>query len=125
MTPTSKHFYSEHHLWIAADTDGSYLAGITDHAQQLLGDIVYVEPPLAGSKIVAGQVCGLVESVKTASDLHAPVSGEVLAINDAVMENPEMLNDAAETAWIFRFRIDQPKDIDTLMESAIYQRSLE
>lgn len=125
MTPTSKHLYSAHHLWITADTDGTYLAGITDHAQQLLGDIVYVEPPVPGSKLQAGQVCGIVESVKTASDLHAPVSGEVLAINDAVMENPELLNDSAETAWIFRFRINEPKDIDALMESAVYQKTLE
>jgi glycine cleavage system H protein len=125
MNSTSKHFYTEHHLWITADKDGTYLAGITDHAQQLLGDIVYVEPPLPGSKILAGQVCGIVESVKTASDLHAPVSGEVVAVNDIVTERPELLNDSAETTWIFRFKINEPRDIDKLMESADYQKTLE
>lgn len=125
MVSASKHLYSEHHLWIVADADGSYLAGITDHAQQLLGDIVYVEAPIPGSKLQAGQVCGFVESVKTASDLHAPVSGVVLAVNADVKENPEILNDSAETAWIFRFRPDNPKEINTLMDSSAYQRKLE
>jgi glycine cleavage system H protein len=94
--------YSEHHLWIRPNDDGTYLAGISDHAQNMLGDIVFVEPPIVGSKLQSGQVCGLVESVKTASDLHAPLSGEVVAVNETLRDAPEQLNDTPEETWIFR-----------------------
>ncbi|HEY7985792.1 MAG TPA: glycine cleavage system protein GcvH [Methylophilaceae bacterium] len=125
MTSESQHHFSEQHLWILLDTDGTFIAGISDYAQRLLGDIVYVEAPKPGSKLQAGQVCGFVESVKTASDLHAPISGEVLAVNEAIAENPELLNDAAETTWIFRFRANDPKDVSTLMDSDTYQKTLD
>ncbi len=125
MKSESQYYFSEHHLWVLPDTEGTFIAGISDHAQQLLGDIVYVEAPPAGSKLQAGQVCGFVESVKTASDLHAPVSGEVLAVNNAIAENPELLNDAAETTWIFRFRANDAKDVSALMNKDTYQKTLE
>ena len=116
--------YSSHHLWVLADGD-SYLAGITDHAQQLLGDIVYVEAPAVGSKLQAGVVCGFVESVKTASDLHAPLSGVVLAINNAISDNSELLNDEAEATWIFRLRADDANELSALMDSTAYQQTLD
>jgi glycine cleavage system H protein len=125
MASESQHRFSVDHLWVLPDTDGTFIAGISDHAQQLLGDIVFVEAPAPGSKLQAGQVCGIVESVKTASDLHAPVAGEVLEVNGAISENPELLNDAAESTWIFRFRANDPKDISALMDSATYQKTLD
>ncbi len=125
MKSLSQHRFSEHHLWVLPEADGIFVSGISDHAQQLLGDIVFVETPAPGSKLQAGQVCGVVESVKTASDLHAPLSGEVLAINHAIEENPELLNDDAEGTWIFRFRADDPKDIETLMDQHAYQKTLD
>ncbi len=125
MASESQYHFSEHHLWVLPDTDGTFIAGISDYAQQLLGDIVYVEAPPVGSKLQAGQVCGFVESVKTASDLHAPVSGEVLAVNDAIADNPELLNDAAETTWIFRFRANDTKDVSALMDKDTYQKTLD
>ncbi|HEY8086037.1 MAG TPA: glycine cleavage system protein GcvH [Methylophilaceae bacterium] len=125
MTSESKYHFSKDHLWTLAETDGTFIAGISDHAQQLLGDIVYVESPAPGTKLQAGQVCGFVESVKTASDLHAPISGEVLAVNSAIAENPELLNDEAETTWIFRFRANDPNDVTTLMDKDTYQKTLD
>lgn len=116
--------YSHHHLWVLADGD-HYLAGISDHAQQMLGDIVFVEAPAVGSRLQAGAVCGFVESVKTASDLHAPLSGVVLAINSAISDNPELLNDEPETTWIFRLRADDPNELSALMDNASYQQTLD
>ncbi|MCB5185607.1 glycine cleavage system protein GcvH [Methylobacillus gramineus] len=95
--------YTAEHLWIRQQDDGSWLAGITDYAQDLLGDIVYVEAPAVGTAITAGTPCGLVESVKTGSDLHAPASGSVLAINEALQSTPEDINDKPYDAWIFSF----------------------
>ncbi|MCB5190253.1 glycine cleavage system protein GcvH [Methylobacillus arboreus] len=96
--------YTAEHLWIRQHEDGSWLAGITDYAQDLLGDIVYVEAPRPGSTINAGQPCGLVESVKTGSDLHSPLDGTVVAINEALQSTPEQINDHPYEAWIFSFK---------------------
>ncbi|MGY1489420.1 glycine cleavage system protein GcvH [Methylobacillus pratensis] len=96
--------YTAEHLWVRQHEDGHWLAGITDYAQDLLGDIVYVEAPKPGSSISAGQPCGLVESVKTGSDLHAPLSGTVVAINEALQSTPEDINDKPYDAWIFSFQ---------------------
>jgi glycine cleavage system H protein len=116
--------YSEHHLWALPADDGHYLVGISDHAQNMLGDIVFVQAPALGSHWQAGQVCGFVESVKTASDLHAPLSGEVVAVNDSLNNKPEQLNDAAEETWIFRFKADDDAEFATLMDDDAYQKSL-
>lgn len=98
--------YTAEHLWVRQDENGQWLAGITDYAQDLLGDIVYVEAPKPGSVLSAGQPCGLVESVKTGSDLHAPLNGTVLAINEALQSTPENINDDPYAAWIFSFQPD-------------------
>ena len=116
--------YSEHHLWTRPAEDGTYLVGITDYAQDMLGDVVFVETPAVGSKVESRQVCGFVESVKTASDLHAPLSGEVLAINETLKNAPEQLNDAPETTWIFRLKATQPADFSALMDASTYLNSL-
>src|SRR3546814_312001 len=99
--------YTAHHLWVRQEANGTCFSGITDYAQDLLGDIVYVEAPQTGQTLEAGKPCGLVESVKTGSDLHAPLNGTVESINEKLKENPEQINDAPYDAWIFSF---QPAD---------------
>ena len=116
--------YTAEHLWIKPDSDGIWLAGITDYAQDLLGDIVYVEAPKPDSSITAGQPCGLVESVKTGSDLHAPLNGIVTSINEALQGNPEQINDAPYAAWIFKFRPVQVDDASTLLDADAYKALL-
>lgn len=100
-------FYSSEHLWAKSAGDGIWEAGITDYAQDLLGDIVFIEPPKMASLLVAGQPCGLVESVKTGSDLHALVDGEVVKVNDELLNMPELINDKPYDAWIFKFKTDE------------------
>lgn len=117
--------YTPHHLWVELQTDGSALAGITDHAQGTLGDIVYVEAPAAGTTINAGQPCGIIESVKTASDLHAPLSGAITGVNGQLQEMPEQINDAPYAAWIFRVRPDTPGELANLLDAEGYRRLLE
>ena len=116
--------YSPDHLWIQQADDGSWLAGITDYAQDLLGDIVYVEAPAVGNALIAGTPCGLVESVKTGSDLHAPVSGTVTAINEALQGNPELINDAPYKTWIFKLLASNEADTGTLLSAADYAKLL-
>ncbi|MCB5188370.1 glycine cleavage system protein GcvH [Methylobacillus caricis] len=109
--PENLHYTAEH-LWIRQQDDGSWLAGITDYAQDLLGDIVYVEAPVAGTSIIAGTPCGLVESVKTGSDLHAPANGTVVAINEVLQSTPEDINEKPYDAWIFSFTAnDTPSNL--------------
>ena len=103
----------------AGSEDGLWLAGITDYAQDLLGDIVYVEAPAVGSRLQAGKPCGLVESVKTGSDLHAPLDGEVVAINESLQGNPELINDKPYASWIFKYR---PKDASAAAQLLSAQR---
>jgi glycine cleavage system H protein len=116
--------FSADHLWIRLAEEGSYTAGITDHAQRLLGDIVFVDAPAVGSRLQQNEPCGLVESVKTASDLHAPLSGKVLEVNQDLQTNPERINDQPYQAWIFRFLPDTASDADALMNAAAYQSYL-
>lgn len=116
--------YTEHHLWVTPAADGAFDVGISDHAQLLLGDIVFVDAPAKDSRLQQGQSCGIVESVKTASDLHAPLDGVVLAVNDQLANNPELLNDAAEETWIFRMRANNPEDASKLMDASTYASTL-
>ncbi len=120
----SNQYFSKYHLWVQPISDGSYNVGISAHAQQMLGDIVFVEPPNVGQRVQAEHACGIVESVKTASDLHAPVSGTVIAVNPDVASNPELLDDGPEQHWIFRIKPDSPEDIGTLMDRASYEAFL-
>lgn len=116
--------YSAEHLWVKAADDGEWLAGITDYAQDLLGDIVFVDAPPAGTAIEAGQACGLVESVKTGSDLHAPLNGVVTAVNESLQTNPELINDKPYDAWIFKFRCDNA-DLSGLLDADAYRKLTE
>lgn len=117
--------YTPHHLWLENQSDGSMLAGITDHAQDTLGDIVYVTAPSIGSSISAGDPCGIVESVKTASDLHAPVSGRVEEINPQLQDSPETINEAPYSTWIFRVRPTSSYNSAELLDANAYRQLLE
>jgi glycine cleavage system H protein len=117
--------YTLFHLWVATQDDGTVLAGITDHAQETLGDIVYVDAPAVGKHIEAGQPCGIVESVKTASDLHAPVSGTIVEINPELQDTPEKINESPYSAWIFRVQPDASGNPASLLDAASYRALLE
>ena len=113
--------YSSEHLWVKTDTDGMLLAGITDYAQDLLGDIVFVDAPKVGSKLKATETCGLIESVKTGSDLHAPLNGTVVAVNDDLQDHPEQINDDPYGSWIFKFEAEHA-DLSVLLNAAAYRQ---
>jgi glycine cleavage system H protein len=113
--------YTNEHMWVQAQDDGTWLTGISDYAQDLLGDVVFVDPPKVGTSIVAGQPCGLVESVKTGSDLHAPLDGKVIKINQEVLDSPETLNDKPYKHWIFKFEASDVTQTKTLLSAEAYK----
>ena len=115
--------YTESHEWARREADGSVSVGITDHAQEQLGDIVFVEPPQPGRKVKAGEAVGVVESVKAASDIYAPVSGEIVAANAELSSAPEKVNEDAFAAWMYRIRPDDPSAVDKLLDAAAYEKS--
>ena len=115
--------YTESHEWLKREADGTVAIGITDHAQEQLGDIVFVEPPKPGRKVKAGEAVGVVESVKAASDIYAPIAGEVVAANDALSKAPEQVNADAYAAWMFRIKPEDPAAIDRLLDAAAYEKS--
>jgi len=113
--------YTKEHEWVLADGD-SATVGITDHAQEELGDIVYVDLPKAGSRVEAGKSLGSVESVKAVSDIYSPVSGEITEINAALADAPEKLNaDPHGAAWLVKIHLSNPEEIQNLMSAADYQ----
>lgn len=116
--------YSSEHLWVNTNDQGEYISGITDYAQDLLGDIVFVEFPEIGAQIEAGKPCGLVESVKTGSDLHAPLDGVVTEINTSLQVNPEQINDTPYKTWIFKFKPNNSSEINSLMDAKGYETLL-
>ena len=112
--------YAESHEWVQVD-DGVATIGITDHAQDALGDLVFVEVPEVGSTFDAGDAAAVVESVKAASDVYAPVSGEVIAVNEALEDAPELINDAPYgEGWIMRIRMSDDGELDDLMNAEAY-----
>jgi glycine cleavage system H protein len=115
--------YTESHEWIRRESDGTFTVGITDHAQEQLGDIVFVDAPKVGTKVKAGEGVGVVESVKAASDIYAPVAGEIVGANDALSTTPEKVNEDAFAAWIYRIKPANPGDFDKLLDAAAYQAS--
>jgi len=112
--------YSKTHEWARAEADGTVSVGITDHAQEMLGDIVFVEPPEVGRKLAAGAECAVVESVKAAADIYAPVSGEVVAVNTALGDAPQLINRDAYAAWIFRLKPGKAEELGSLLDAAAY-----
>jgi glycine cleavage system H protein len=125
MTVPSDLKYTDSHEWARLDSDGTVSVGITHHAQDRLGDLVYVENPAVGKRFKKGQECGVVESVKAASDIYAPVSGEVVAINGELSGNPERINQDAYAAWMFKLNPSDPAELSTLLDAAGYQRLIE
>ena len=117
-------FYSKQHLWVRKAENNEFFAGITDYAQDLLGDIVFVEFPAVESQLTADESCGLVESVKTGSDLHAPMNGIVTEVNDALQSNPEQINDKPYQTWIFKFKSNNPNELEKLLNADEYQKML-
>jgi glycine cleavage system H protein len=113
--------YSKSHEWVRVEPDGSVTVGITDHAQSLLGDLVFVETPESGSAVDAGQSCATVESVKAASDVYAPVSGEVIGVNEELADSPERVNESPfDEGWLFRIQPSDPGQIEALMDADAY-----
>ena len=112
--------YTASHEWIRAEADGTITVGITEHAQELLGDLVFVELPEVGKKLAAEQEAAVVESVKAASDVYAPVAGTISEITVAVTDAPELVNQDAYAAWLFKMTPDNPTDLDALLDAAAY-----
>jgi len=115
--------YTESHEWVRMEADGSVTIGITEYAQDALGDIVFVELPKVGKSYTAGDDAAVVESVKAASDIYAPVSGIVVAVNDAVAAAPESINADAYSAWLFKLKPSDPTAIDGLLDAAAYGKN--
>ena len=115
--------YTASHEWVRREPAGTVSVGITDHAQEQLGDIVFVEAPQVGRKVSAGESVGVVESVKAASDIYAPVAGEIVAANSALAEAPEKVNEDAFAAWMYRIKPANAGDVDKLLDAAAYEKA--
>ncbi|SIR56017.1 glycine cleavage system H protein [Pseudomonas sp. B10] len=113
--------FAESHEWARLETDGTVTVGISDHAQEALGDVVFVELTEVGKVFAAGEQSGVVESVKAASDIYAPVSGEVIAINEDLGGSPELLNSDPYGAWIFKLKPSDKAELDKLLDAAGYK----
>lgn len=116
--------YTDSHEWIRSEADGTVTIGITDHAQAALGDLVFVELPSVGRRLLAREACAVVESVKAASDVYAPVAGEVVGVNEALTSAPEQVNQDAYAAWLFRLRPSDPTAIAGLLDAAAYAKTI-
>ena len=118
--------YASSHEWARLEEDGTVTVGITDHAQDALGDVVFVELPEVGATLAAGDEAGVVESVKAASDIYAPVGGEVLAVNEQLEDEPEMVNaDPYNDGWFFKLRPGDTDELDGLMSAEDYRQHCE
>ncbi|WP_369780034.1 glycine cleavage system protein GcvH [Streptomyces sp. R33] len=114
--------YTDEHEWIRTEADGTLTVGITDWAQEALGDIVFLELPEVGKNVYSGDAIGVVESVKTASDYYSPVSGEIVEVNGAVADTPEAVNSDAYACWIFKIKLASGASTHKLIDAAAYAR---
>lgn len=112
--------YTKSHEWIRVETDGSLTIGVTDHAQEALGDVVFLELPEAGRAVAAGDACAVIESVKAASDIYAPVAGEIIANNQDAIDAPESVNTDAYSTWLFKIKPANAGDVSALMDATAY-----
>ena len=116
--------FAESHEWVRLEADGTVTVGISDHAQEALGDVVFVELTEVGKVFAAGDVAGVVESVKAASDIYSPIGGEVTAVNDALGDSPESLNSDPYSAWIFKLKPSDKAELDKLLDAAGYKAAI-
>ena len=114
--------YTEEHEWLRTEADGTLTVGITDHAQSTLGDIVFLELPEPGKQVSAGDAVGVVESVKAASDIYSPVSGEIVEVNSAIADTPDAVNSDAYDSWLFKIKPADSASIDKLLDAAAYSK---
>ncbi|WP_049304570.1 glycine cleavage system protein GcvH [Pseudomonas aeruginosa] len=117
--------YAQSHEWARLEADGSVTVGISDHAQEALGDVVFIELPELGKTLAAGQEAGVVESVKAASDIYSPIGGEVIAINEALADTPEGVNNDPYASWFFKLKPSNPAELDKLLDAAGYQAAVD
>jgi glycine cleavage system H protein len=116
--------YTATHEWVRTEADGTLTVGITDHAQEALGDLVYLELPAIGRKVAADEACAVVESVKAASDIYAPVAGEVVAVNTALADAPEEVNKDAYAAWLFKLKPADAGAAAKLLDAKAYEATI-
>lgn len=116
--------YTSSHEWVRQEADGTVTVGITEFAQDALGDLVYVELPEVGRRLKGGEACAVVESVKAASDVYAPIAGEVVAINETLKDKPESINADAFGAWMFRLKPVDAGDLGALLDAAGYEAAI-
>lgn len=114
--------YAKSHEWAKTEADGTVVVGITHHAQELLGDMVFVELPQIGRNLAQNEESAVVESVKSASDVYSPVSGEVIAVNTELQSAPEKINQDAYAAWLFKLKPTNPSEMDALLDAAGYEK---
>lgn len=117
--------YTRSHEWVKIEADGTVTVGITDHAQELLGDMVFVELPKVGDSFSQKQECAVAESVKAAADVYSPISGEVIEVNSALADSPEKINQDAFGSWLFKLKPGNPSELDGLLDAAGYQEVLD
>ncbi|MGE5466046.1 MAG: glycine cleavage system protein GcvH [Ignavibacteria bacterium] len=122
MTIPANLKYTASHEWALKNADGTITVGITDHAQEALGDIVFLELPEAGRQVKAGQECAVVESVKAASDIYAPVSGEIVEANTPAVDAPDAVNKDAYGTWLFKIKPSNAAEYDGLLDAAAYEK---
>ncbi|MDR1275852.1 MAG: glycine cleavage system protein GcvH [Candidatus Accumulibacter sp.] len=123
MTIPTQLKYTATHEWIRKEADGTLTVGITEHAQDLLGDLVFVELPAIGKALAKDQEAAIVESVKAASDVYAPIAGVVVEVNAPIVKSPELINQDAYAAWLFKLKPDSEADYDTLLDAAAYEKA--
>lgn len=117
--------YTRSHEWVKIEADGTVTVGITDHAQELLGDMVFVELPKVGDSFSQKQECAVAESVKAAADVYSPISGEVIEVNSALADSPEKINQDAFGSWLFKLKPGNPAELNGLLDAAGYQEVLD
>ena len=118
--------YRDSHEWVRKEADGTYTVGITEHAQELLGDMVFVDLPDVGNTYSQGEDCAVAESVKAASDIYAPLSGEIVEVNSGLDAEPELVNSAPYTdGWLFRIKATDDTEFETLLDAAGYHGTIE
>lgn len=113
--------YASTHEWVRTDGDGVFTVGITEHAQDLLGDMVFIDLPDVGDGVTTGEECAVAESVKAASDIYAPLTGEIIAVNEELEDTPELVNsDAFGEGWLFKIKAEDPEEIEGLLDAEGY-----